>query len=46
MSEILETRGRDNILVSEAGDFPFEVFILKFGVVVTADIGVVEGVVV
>lgn len=35
-----------HVLFSEAADFPFEVFILKFGVVVAADIRVIEGVVV
>lgn len=39
-------KGRDNLLFSETADFPFEVFILKFRVVVTADVGVIEGVVV
>lgn len=34
------------MLFSESADFPFEVFILKFRVVVTADVGVIEGVVV
>lgn len=35
-----------HVLFSEVADFHFEVFILKFGVVVAADVGVVEGVVV
>lgn len=35
-----------HVLFSEVADFPFEVLILKFGVVVTADVGVIEGVVV
>lgn len=36
---------KDNSLLSEASDFPFEVLILKFRVIVTADVGVIEGVV-
>lgn len=43
---VFSVRGRDNLLFSEATDFPFKVFILKFGVIVTADVGVIEGVVV
>lgn len=35
-----------HVLFSEVADFPFEVFVLKFGVVVTADVGVIKGVVV
>lgn len=35
-----------HVLISEAIDFPSEVFILKFRVVVTTDVGVIEGVVV
>lgn len=35
-----------HVLLSKASDFPFEVFILKFRVIVAADVGVIEGVVV
>lgn len=39
-------RGWEDLLFSEVADFQFEVVILKFGVVVTANVGVVKGVVV
>lgn len=38
--------GRGYSLFCEVADFQFEVFILKFGVVVAADVGVIERVVV
>lgn len=44
-SAVVQKRIKDNLLFSEAIDFPFKVFILKFRVVVTADV-VIEGVVV
>lgn len=45
-SLIFKRRRGDDLLFSEAVDFTFEIFILKFRVVVTADVGVIEGVVV
>ena len=36
----------DNLLFSEPADFTFEVVVLEFGVVIAADVGVIEGVVV
>lgn len=44
-SDTLRKWERENSLLSEASDFPFEVLILKFRVIVTADVGVIEGVV-
>lgn len=35
-----------NLLFSEQADFTFEVFILEFGVIVTAKVGIIERVVV
>lgn len=43
-SQMFGKRGMDHLLFSKVVDFLFEVFILKFGVVVTADVGVIEGV--
>lgn len=42
----LGRRTEGDLLFSQEADFPSEVLVLEFGVVVAADVGVVEGVVV